>query len=211
MFDVNGDVVVVDGNPTPDGRLTLPAARPTAGIHRLTYAICVVLYYGFARHLPFSGLPFALGARRVRYEICQRIFRRCGRNVNVEHGAFIGSGRGIDIGDDSGIGLDAHIAGPVIIGRNVMMGPRCMLLAIDHETGRTDLPMIAQGVRRPTPPIIEDDVWLGANVTVLPGRRIGTGCIIGAGSVVASDIAPFTIAVGNPARVVRHRPMAHER
>lgn len=54
---------------------------------------------------------------------------------------------------------------------------------------------------------IEDDVWLGYNVTVLPGVTIGKGSVIGAGSVVCSDIPPYSIAVGNPAKVIKRRIM----
>jgi len=50
---------------------------------------------------------------------------------------------------------------------------------------------------------IEDDVWLGEHVCVLPGVRIGRGAIVGAGSVVTSEIPPYTISVGVPARVIR--------
>lgn len=53
--------------------------------------------------------------------------------------------------------------------------------------------------------MIEDDVWLGANVTVLPGRRMGRGSIVAAGAVVASDVAPYTVVAGNPARVIKIR------
>lgn len=53
---------------------------------------------------------------------------------------------------------------------------------------------------------IENDVWLGYNVVILPGcQSIGTGAIIGAGSIVTKDIPPYAIAVGNPARVLRYR------
>ena len=106
-------------------RLTLAPSRPTDGIHRLAFLLCNALYYGFARHLPFSVRPYAMGARRVRYELCRRMFRSCGRNVNVERGALIDSGQLIDIGDNSGIGLNAFVLGPLIIGQNVMMGPNC--------------------------------------------------------------------------------------
>ena len=51
--------------------------------------------------------------------------------------------------------------------------------------------------------VLEDNVWLGGNVVILPGVRIGEGAVIGAGAVVTRDIAPFSIAVGNPARVIR--------
>jgi acetyltransferase-like isoleucine patch superfamily enzyme len=53
--------------------------------------------------------------------------------------------------------------------------------------------------------VIEDDVWLGYNVIVLPGVTIGKGSVIGAGSVVSKDIPPYSIAIGNPARVIKKR------
>lgn len=56
------------------------------------------------------------------------------------------------------------------------------------------------------PVIIEDDVLIGCLSVVLPGVRIGRGAVIGAGSVVTSDVAPWTIAAGNPARSIREIP-----
>ncbi|MDE6407021.1 MAG: hypothetical protein K2K48_06295 [Anaeroplasmataceae bacterium] len=56
------------------------------------------------------------------------------------------------------------------------------------------------------PVIIGDKTWLGANVTVLPGVTIGEGAVIGAGSVVTKDIPPYTVAVGNPCKVVKEIP-----
>ena len=53
--------------------------------------------------------------------------------------------------------------------------------------------------------VIGNDVWIGQNVTFLPGVNVGDGCIIGANSVVASDIPPYSIVVGNPARVIKRR------
>lgn len=53
--------------------------------------------------------------------------------------------------------------------------------------------------------VIGNDVWIGQNVTFLPGAHVGDGCIIGANAVVASDIPPYSVAVGNPARVIRKR------
>ena len=53
--------------------------------------------------------------------------------------------------------------------------------------------------------IIEDDVWIAANVTVCDGVKIGKGAVIGAGAVVVNDIPPFTVAVGVPAKVIKHR------
>ena len=53
--------------------------------------------------------------------------------------------------------------------------------------------------------VVGNDVWIGQNVTVLPGVHIGDGAIIGANSVVAGDIPPYTVAAGNPCRVIRNR------
>lgn len=57
---------------------------------------------------------------------------------------------------------------------------------------------------------IEDDVWIGGNVTILQGITIHEGAVIGAGSVVVKDVPPFTINVGNPARVVKDRRIIEE-
>lgn len=52
---------------------------------------------------------------------------------------------------------------------------------------------------------ISDDVWIGANVIILPGVHIGTGSVIGAGSIVTKNIPPSVVAVGNPAKVIKKR------
>ena len=74
---------------------------------------------------------------------------------------------------------------------------------------RVDLPIIrqvrAQVADEINPIIIEDDVWIGARVIILPGRRIGRGSIVGAGSVITKDVEPFSIVGGNPAQVVGWR------
>jgi maltose O-acetyltransferase len=129
----------------------------------------------------------------------------CGMDVNVEHGAWFGSGRGVELGDRSAIGMDALVIGPITIGRDVMMGPRCVLLAQNHEFSDLTRTMNTQGFAHDNRIIIEDDVWIGAGVTVLPGRRIGRGSIVGAASTVTHDVAPFSIVAGNPARVVGRR------
>lgn len=53
--------------------------------------------------------------------------------------------------------------------------------------------------------VIGNDVWIGQNATIMPGVHIGNGAIVGTNSTVASDIPPYSIAVGNPARVIRKR------
>jgi maltose O-acetyltransferase len=133
------------------------------------------------------------------------MFADCGENVNVEHGADFFSGRQVSIGDNSGLGVDSLILGPVTIGANVMMGPRVMLLATNHNTSRVDIPMIRQGMKEDRRIVIEDDVFIGAGAIILAGRRVGTGAIVGAGAVVSVDVLPYTTVVGNPARALRTR------
>jgi maltose O-acetyltransferase len=65
--------------------------------------------------------------------------------------------------------------------------------------------MRLQGYKDSQPVVIEDDVWLGARVIILPGIRVGHGAVIGAGAIVTKDVPPFAICVGNPARVIRYR------
>lgn len=164
-----------------------------------------LVYWGFARHLPWSPRPGGRLARRVRGALARRMLDKCGKDVNVERGAWFGSGRGIELGDRSDLGLDSLVIGPVRIGRDVMMGPRCVILASRHATTSTDVPMNHQGFLPDLLVTIEDDVWIGANCTILPGRTIGTGSIVGAGSVVSKDVEPWTVVGGNPARPIASR------
>lgn len=116
-------------------------------------------------------------------------------------------GEGCEIGAGTTFGPLAYIgcAGMIRIGRDCMFGPRVSLIAENHViTARADS-MKNAGVTRAGIEI-GDDCWIGANVVVLDGTRIGKGCVIGAGSVVRGEIPPFSIAVGAPARVVKERP-----
>lgn len=168
---------------------------------RLAY---LALYYGVARHLPASNTRIGAWVRPLRRAVCTPLFEHAGTNINIERGATFGTGSKVSIGNNSGIGVNAQISGCVRIGDNVMMGPEVVILTTSHEFSRTDIPMIEQ----PTSVhevVIEDDVWIGTRVIILPGRRIGRGAIIGAGAVVSRDVPPYAIVAGNPARVIRYR------
>lgn len=97
--------------------------------------------------------------------------------------------------------FDAHEH--IEIGRDCMIGPHCYVTDADHKTelGQSvkSQPMTQAAV------VIEDEVWLGAHVVVLPGVRIGKGAVVGAGSVVTHDIPSHVIAVGAPAEILRER------
>ena len=86
-----------------------------------------------------------------------------------------------------------------------MIGENLIALSQNHAFDDTKRPMREQGWQVDQPIVIEDDVWIGARVIVLPGVRIGTGSIIGAGSVVTKDVPRFAIVGGVPARLLRMR------
>ncbi|MCI9285214.1 MAG: sugar O-acetyltransferase [Muribaculaceae bacterium] len=89
---------------------------------------------------------------------------------------------------------------PVNIGRNVMIGPNCSLLTIIHAF---DPAQRNDGIMKAKPITIGDDVWIAANVVILPGVTIGEGAVIGAGSVVTHSIPARVLAAGNPCKVLR--------
>lgn len=171
------------------------------------------LYYYFAYYLPATngpGLGHRLRARKIRRFLCRRIFRVAGENINVEKSAFFGEGSKIEIGNNSGIGVDCWLQGEVIIGNNVMMGPEVLIFTQNHQFARIDIPMIKQGHMSPRPVIIGDDVWIGARCILLPGVTIGKGAVLGAGAVVTKNVPDWAIVGGNPAKIIRYRDQSHE-
>ncbi len=88
----------------------------------------------------------------------------------------------------------------VRIGSNVFVGPDCGLYTATHPL---DAEERNKGIESAKPIVIEDDVWIGGKVCVVPGVRIGKGSVIAAGSVVTRDVEPYSLMAGNPARLKR--------
>ena len=85
-------------------------------------------------------------------------------------------------------------------GDNVFIAPNCGFYSAGHPL---DAPTRNSGLEFAKPITVEDDVWIGGSVTVLPGVTIGKGSVIGAGSVVTHDIPAGVVAVGNPCRPIK--------
>ncbi|HKV37496.1 MAG TPA: acyltransferase [Pyrinomonadaceae bacterium] len=100
--------------------------------------------------------------------------------------------------------LDAH--SQISIGRNCMIGPHCYITDANH--GRASGVLVREQTMEPRPVVIEDDVWLGAGVIVLPGVRLGRGCVIGAGAVVTHDVPAGAVFAGVPAVSIGNRSAA---
>jgi maltose O-acetyltransferase len=165
--------------------------------------IGLTLYYLIAKHLPISYTKINLGSKYIRRFCGKLILEKCGKNVNIERNAIFSSR--VELGDNSGIGIRASIEGKTIIGKNVMMGPECIIYTRNHAFDNRDLPMCEQGFQEEKPVFIGNDVWIGGRVIILPGVHIGDGVIIGAGAVVTKDVADYAIIGGNPAKVIRYR------
>ncbi len=114
----------------------------------------------------------------------------------------------ITLGNNSCIGDFSHITAmrEITIGCNVLMGKH--ILITDNSHGTTDMSEINIAPNHRTlkskgPVIIEDNVWVGEKVSIMPGVRIGYGAIIAAGSVVTKDVPSLSVVAGNPAKIIK--------
>lgn len=138
------------------------------------------------------------------------IFGSVGKDVVILTGLWVDVGFNIEIGDHSFINarctlLDTY---PIRIGRNVQIGPNCGLYPVGHPLKASERSYInadgePRGLTTGATITIEDDVWMGGNVIVLPGVTIGARTTIGAGSIVTKSVPPDVFAAGNPCRVIR--------
>lgn len=122
----------------------------------------------------------------------------------MESGAAFGTGKGIKIGNNCGIGGRSQVRGPLTIGDNVMMGPEVVVFTSNHTFDRLDITMDHQGsVTKPV--VIGNDVWIGQRAMIMAGVTIGNGVVIAAGSIVTKDIPDYAVVGGVPARVLKYR------
>jgi len=204
-----------DDPPEPQARGGAEALRG-GGREGPTLALAIRAYHGVASRLR-NRLYRRLGVEMGGYVWMRGI--EIPRNwPDIRLGAGVGLDRGVvllcsgpieggklTIGDETYVNrytmFDAHRR--IEIGARCMIGPYCYLTDSDHGMGRRR--GIKRQPMRSEPVILEDEVWLGANVVVLKGVRVGRGAVVGAGSVVTADIPPNAVAVGAPARVLRTR------
>ena len=130
-------------------------------------------------------------------------------NVSIgRNSLFSGEGGEIKVGKNTsfntGVHINAAVCGKINIGNNCLIGPNVIMRTANHIFAKIDKPIRLQGHKCENI-LIEDDVWIGANVVITGGVSIGKGCVIGAGSVVTKNIPEYYIAVGVPARVIKTR------
>jgi acetyltransferase-like isoleucine patch superfamily enzyme len=130
-----------------------------------------------------------------------------GENALLEPGVWLTApapGR-IRIGAGSFLNIATMVAAHelVEIGEHCMLANGCFVTDANHRFDDPDKPVPWQGFTSKGPTRLGDNVWLGAHVVVTSGVTIGERCVVGANSVVTSDLPPYSIAAGTPARVLR--------
>ena len=174
-------------------------------IQNIKYMVAIVFYHAVARHLPNTFWPGGLIFSRIRVAALCWAGARIGVDVLIQRDVdFGGHPTDVEVGNGTRINPRCTIKN-CRIGNDVLIAPGVVVLENQHIFTRRDTRIIDQGMREYPPVEIGEGAWLGQNVIVMPGVRIGAGAIIGAGSVVTKDIEPFMIAAGVPAKPIRER------
>lgn len=147
----------------------------------------------------------------IKRKVQKDQFNKCGKNVFISRYCHFNGM--IEVGDDIYIGQGCRLqstSSKIILGNHIMLGPNVSIHGGNHRTdivGRLmkSIKLSEKRVEDDLDVIIENDVWVAANVIILKGVRIGEGSIIGAGCVISDNIPPYTIVTGNVLRKNRPR------
>jgi len=170
-----------------------------------TKVISYIAYYVIAKHLPEPDQWGLIGklSHKFRSFVCKPLFRECAKQVGVGKGVHFDTGCNLVMRERANIGAYSIIeaaCATVTIGRDVMMGKHCIIVAQNHK-------YLDEGYDgfEGKDILIDDHAWIGHRAIILPGVRVGKHAIVGAGAVVSKNIPDYAIAVGNPAVVKKYR------
>ncbi|MBU3599661.1 acyltransferase [Polynucleobacter sp. 30F-ANTBAC] len=110
----------------------------------------------------------------------------------------------LEVGNNTWLGVRSFICGVVKIGSDVAIGPGVSIPGASHKIKPCYIKIVDNELEI-LGTVIEDDVWIGSNVTIVDGVRIGRGAVIGAGSVVTKDVESYSIYAGVPAKKIGAR------
>lgn len=135
-----------------------------------------------------------------------------GSNIKLSRGGTFAHPNEIIMGNNIFISEQFHISAYKLkLHNNIIIGPNLVIECSNHKyniVGKSMFEVASDKIYKGVE--IENDVWIGANVTILSGVKISEGCIIGAGSVVTKTIPPYSIAVGIPCKPIKARFSEHE-
>lgn len=141
--------------------------------------------------------------RRTRVDVLPFNRFLIGTGSTIEDFCTINNGVGdVIIGSHSLIGMGNTIIGPITIGNNVIFAQNIVASALNHEYRDVTKPIHAQPILT-APIVIEDECWIAANAVITSGVTIGKHSVVAAGAVVTKNIPPYSVAVGNPAKVIK--------
>lgn len=160
-----------------------------------------------AKRLLFAYNTLAPDALEQREALLRQLLGGMGENCWIEPPFYCDYGANFTVGADFYANYHCVVldCAPVTVGNHVMLGPGVQIFTACHPL---DAKSRNAGVEFAKPIVIGDDVWIGGGAILLPGVTVGSGTVVGAGSVVTRDLPPGVLAVGNPCRVLR--PIAKE-
>lgn len=168
---------------------------------------CIVFLYSLYSYAStLIWLVLDLSPQVVRKLFFLVTLKKLGKNCMIDYKCFIRYPWRVSIGDNVAINRGCELfsslnssGGIICLEDHVVLGPKVIIFSAGHDYSSLDLPDISSKV------IVDRYAWIGGNTTILPGVHIGEGAIIGAGSVVTKSIPAYSVAVGNPATVIKSR------
>jgi acetyltransferase-like isoleucine patch superfamily enzyme len=171
--------------------------------------------HSFEIYFYFENLMWCLAAAlppALRTACFRLSFRRFGKGSYIDYGVYVRYPWKVSIGCGTVLNRGCRIypsyaikSAQIIIGDHVAVGPDVVFCGAGHDYSALDLADVADTIT------IDDHVWIGARSVLLPGVRVGKGAVIGAGSVVTRDVPAWSVAVGNPAKVINNRTVDVDR
>jgi acetyltransferase-like isoleucine patch superfamily enzyme len=179
------------GNTEAETKLkTLLGARGAAQLRQAVKVCLRLVSYAPFQFLRLLGLKLA-GAT-------------IGKDVVLSSNVEVLSPWRLTVGSHTNIGRDVHLdsRGDLTIGDNVNISDEVAIWTAEHDIQAPNFPMTRDAV------IIENRVWVCFRSTILPGVRLGEGCVVASGAVVTKNVPPFSVVAGVPAKVVGSRNKA---
>jgi acetyltransferase-like isoleucine patch superfamily enzyme len=175
-------------------------------------------YGSHALHLWFEeyggwitrNLP-SLEGMAIRYALYRSLFKRLPSFPLIYPGVYFTHTYGLIVGHRFSVNTGALLdgRGGITIGDGVMIGPFAVIVSSDHELGRPGIPITSRD-HVLSPVAIGDDVLIGAHAVILKGVTIGCGAVVAAGAVVSSDVEPYAVVAGIPAKIIESRMPSRE-
>ncbi|WCG37220.1 acyltransferase [Aerococcus urinaeequi] len=147
-----------------------------------------------------------LSGMAIRYIILKSLAKSLGDNVSVHPGVYLLKPENLSIANNVSIHPMCYIdaTGGIQIGNNVSIAHGTSILSSTHEYSDINIPIKYQKIRLGEV-VIEDNVWIGAKVTILYQNTISSGAIVGANSLVTRDVVSKSVVGGNPAKLLKMR------